>query len=114
MPDLSVEWMMVAGLGLVVVVQQVHRGVGASAAILWLVALAFFGGKALYEGQLVSFLGIRVPTWLFSGFTLGLIGYNGRVFARWYTANKAAKPRFTEPGHESPREAHDRVTPSDG
>lgn len=92
MPDLSVEWMMLVGLGLVVILQQIHRGIGASAAIVWLVALAVFGGNALYEGQLVSFLGVRVPNWLFAGFTLGLIAYNARVFARWFAAEKTSKP----------------------
>ena len=102
MPELTVEWMMVGSLGLVVILQQIHRGVGASAAIFWLVALAFFGGNALYEGQRVTFLGIRVPNWLFAGFTLGLLAYNARVFARWFADTKKRKSAATGASDNSP------------
>lgn len=97
MQAMPIEWMMVGSLGLVVIVQQLHRGVGAATAIVWLVALALFGGSALYEGKQVFFLGIRVPNWLFAGFSVGLISYNVRVFVRWYVAMKAASAPVAEP-----------------
>lgn len=113
MPDLSVEWMMVGSLALVVILQQIHRGIGASAAIVWLVALAVFGGNALHEGQLVSFLGIRVPDWLFAGFTIGLIAYNARVFARWFAASKTTKSLSIGAHDNSPVEAGPKASSSD-
>lgn len=92
---------MVGSLGLVVVIQQIHRSLGASAAILWLVALGAFGGNALGQGQKVQFVGIEVPNWLFAGFTLGLLTYNGWVLYRSVRSRRTAPPATESAESES-------------
>lgn len=79
---MELPWVIAGTLAAVVLLQLLHRVVGALASVVWTACLLAYGMWALTSGQHAAFLGIPVRPWAFGLFMSGMLAYNVWVLVR--------------------------------